>query len=261
MTPDQVRLVQESFRDVAPIREVAAATFYERLFAIDPTLRALFSSTNMAKQGVKLMVSLGFVVQGLYRAETILPNVRALARRHVSAVLAAAIAWDAWETIEPLQHQHWLGNLLVAALLRERGKVASHLFALNTGLRLSAREKRKSPVRSTRLLAFLDTMAEGASLGFKEIDRLAMAKGQMERRLRTKRKTSSLPALVELVLARPVVSAGLIAAELKVSQRAALDLIAELGIREITGRGATGRGDWCELVTGCGSGDCYNQNI
>jgi hemoglobin-like flavoprotein len=84
MTPDQVRLVQESFRDVAPIREVAAATFYERLFATDPTLRALFSSTNMAKQGAKLMVSLGLVVQGLDRADAILSDVRALARRHVA---------------------------------------------------------------------------------------------------------------------------------------------------------------------------------
>jgi hypothetical protein len=36
---------------------------------------------------------------------------------------------------------------------------------------------------------------------------------------------------------RPVVSAALIAAELKISQRAALDLVAELGIREMTGRG------------------------
>ncbi len=138
---------------------------------------------------------------------------------------------------EPLQHQHWLGNLLVAALLRERGKLGSHLFALNTGLRLSARDKRKSPMRTTRLLAFLDAIAEAAALGLKEIDRLTMAKGQMERRLRNRRKNSSLPALVELVLARPVVSAGLVAAELKISQRAALDLIAELGIREITGRG------------------------
>ena len=153
------------------------------------------------------------------------------------AVLAAAIAWEAWETKEPLQHQHWLGNLLVAALLRERGKLGSHLFAVNTGLRLSARDKRKSPVRTTRLLAFLDALAEAAALGLKEIDRLVMAKGQMERRLRNRRKNSSLPALVELVLARPVVSAGLVAAEMKISQRAALDLIAKLGIREVTGRG------------------------
>nr|WP_329609713.1 RHE_PE00001 family protein [Mesorhizobium muleiense] len=156
---------------------------------------------------------------------------------NMPAVLAAALAWEAWQDIEPLQHQHWLGPLLVAALLRERGKVDSHLFALNSGLRLIARERRKAPVRTTRLLAALDAFAESAAAGLKEHDRLVMGKGQMERRLRKRRKNSSLPALIELVLARPVVSAGLIAAELKISQRAALDLVAELGIREVTGRG------------------------
>lgn len=91
--------------------------------------------------------------------------------------------------------------------------------------------------RTTRLLAVLDSFAEAAAAGLKELDRLALGKGQMERRLRKRRKNSSLPALIELVLSRPVVSAGLIAAELKISQRAALDLVAELGIREVTGRG------------------------
>lgn len=153
------------------------------------------------------------------------------------AVLAAAVAWEAWQDIEPLQHQHWLGTLLVAALLRQSGKVGSHLFALNSGLRLIARERRKAPDRTTRLLAGLDAFAEAASAGLKELDRLTLAKGQMERRLRKRRKNSSLPRLIELVLARPVVSAGLVAAELKVTQRAALGLVAELGIREVTGRG------------------------
>ena len=83
----------------------------------------------------------------------------------------------------------------------------------------------------------LDAFAEAASAGLKELDRLALAKSQMERRLRHRRKSSSLPSLIDLVLARPLVSAGLIAAELKVSQRAALDLVMELGIREMTGRG------------------------
>lgn len=156
---------------------------------------------------------------------------------NIPAVLAAAIAWEAWQDIEPLQHQHWLGNLLVAALLRERGKVSSHLFALNSGLRLIARERRNAPVRTTRLLAVLDAFAEAAAAGLKELDRLVLVKGQMERRLRKRRKNSSLPGLIELVLARPVVSAALIAVELKISQRAALDLVIELGIREVTGRG------------------------
>jgi hypothetical protein len=151
--------------------------------------------------------------------------------------LQAAIAWDAWETVEPLQHQAWLGTPLVGALLRDRGKVASHLFALNTGLRLVARERRKSPIRTTRLLAVLDAFAEAATAGLKELDRLAMAKSQMERRLRNRRSSSSLPALIDLVVARPVVSAGLIARELKITPRAALDLVGELGVRERTGRG------------------------
>lgn len=153
------------------------------------------------------------------------------------AVLAAAIAWEAWQDIEPLQHQHWLGPLLVAALLRQHGKVVSHLFCLNAGLRIVPRERRRARDRTTRLLAVLEGFAEAATAGLKELDRLVMAKSQMERRLRNRRKSSSLPALIDLVLARPVVSGGLIAAELKISQRAALDLVAELGVREITGRG------------------------
>ncbi|WP_245436141.1 helix-turn-helix domain-containing protein [Mesorhizobium tamadayense] len=89
----------------------------------------------------------------------------------------------------------------------------------------------KAAVRTTPLQAALDAFAEAAAAGLKELDRLALARAQMERRLRNRRKNSSLPALIELVLARPVVSAGLIGGELKVSQRAALGLVAELGVR------------------------------
>ena len=84
MTPDQIRLVKDSFRDVMPIRTAAAAMFYERLFAIDASLRSLFPTTDMSKQGAKLMTSLAFVVHGLDRADTILPTVRELAKRHVT---------------------------------------------------------------------------------------------------------------------------------------------------------------------------------
>ncbi|RTM05985.1 MAG: hemin receptor [Hyphomicrobiales bacterium] len=83
MTPDQIRLVQESFRQVVPIKDAAAALFYEKLFAIDGSLRALFRETEMKKQGAKLMAALGFVVHGLSRAETMLSAVQDLARRHV----------------------------------------------------------------------------------------------------------------------------------------------------------------------------------
>jgi nitric oxide dioxygenase len=83
MTPEQIKLVQDSFREVVPIKTAAAALFYENLFAIDGSLKALFHRTDMSKQGAKLMAALGFVVHGLTRAETILPAVQDLARRHV----------------------------------------------------------------------------------------------------------------------------------------------------------------------------------
>lgn len=83
MTPQQISLVEESFRAVFPIREAAAAIFYRRLFALDPDLRRLFAQTDMNDQGRKLMASLAFVVGGLKNVETIVPAVEALARRHV----------------------------------------------------------------------------------------------------------------------------------------------------------------------------------
>ena len=46
-----------------------------------------------------------------------------------------------------------------------------------------------------------------------------------------------LPALLDYVLTRPVVSAGMIAEELMVTPRAAQNMVAALGLREATGRG------------------------
>jgi len=41
-----------------------------------------------------------------------------------------------------------------------------------------------------------------------------------------------LPALLDYVLTRPIVSAGMIAIELRITPRAAQDMVAELGLRE-----------------------------
>ncbi|MBW9051493.1 RHE_PE00001 family protein [Rhizobium mesosinicum] len=151
--------------------------------------------------------------------------------------LATAILFDAWERIEPLRRQHWLGGLLIASSLRARGKVASHLFSFHTGLKQIRHERRRARNRVTRLQAFLDAMRESAVVGLKEIDRLSLARTQMELRFRGRRSNSSLPQLADFILSRPMVSAAMVARELGVTQRGALNLINEIGIREITGRG------------------------
>ncbi len=151
--------------------------------------------------------------------------------------LAAALLFDAWEALEPLQNQHALGGQLVAGYLRFRGKVASHLPTFSVGLKAIARERRRSRDRTTRLLAYLDALTSAAEGGLKEIVRLVQARDQMERRLRGRRASSSLPAVIQLVLQRPVVSAEMVAQAAKVTPRGALNLIADLGVREVTGRG------------------------
>jgi hemoglobin-like flavoprotein len=82
VTNDQVLLVQQTFKKVMPISEVAADLFYNRLFELDPSLRALFKG-DMKEQGRKLMQMLGVAVVGLSNPDSIVVAVQDLGRRHV----------------------------------------------------------------------------------------------------------------------------------------------------------------------------------
>jgi len=110
MTPQDVKLVQDSFAKVAPISDRAAELFYGRLFEIAPQVRAMFPD-DMTEQRKKLMATLAIVVNGLANLEAILPAASALAKRHVDygaqaahyPVVGEALLWtlekglgDAW---------------------------------------------------------------------------------------------------------------------------------------------------------------------
>jgi hemoglobin-like flavoprotein len=81
MTGDQVKAVQESWRKVLPISATAAELFYSRLFALDPSLQALFKG-DMKAQGRKLMAMIGAAVAGLNDLPKLVPAVQDLGRRH-----------------------------------------------------------------------------------------------------------------------------------------------------------------------------------
>lgn len=81
MTEEQILLVQQSFKKVLPISDIAAELFYRRLFEVDPTLQLLFRG-DMKEQGKKLMNMLTIVVKGLGNIETLLPAVKHLGRSH-----------------------------------------------------------------------------------------------------------------------------------------------------------------------------------
>ncbi|WFU46147.1 RHE_PE00001 family protein (plasmid) [Bradyrhizobium sp. CB82] len=151
--------------------------------------------------------------------------------------LAAALAAEAWVTIEPLQHTLWLGRLLAAGLLRARGKTRWHLPCLHEGLKAIPRERRRPRDAAARLAVQLEAMTAAAEAGCKDHDRWLMTRNLLARKLAGRRATSKLPALLDYVLARPIVSAGMIAEELGITPRAAQNLVTELGLREATGRG------------------------
>jgi len=69
----------------------------------------------------------------------------------------------------PLQHAPWLGRLLVAALLRQSGTTTAHLAALYLGARVIGRERRQSRDRTTRMIAFLDGVHQGAVAGTRDM--------------------------------------------------------------------------------------------
>jgi hemoglobin-like flavoprotein len=117
MTSDQVQLVQQSFAKVAPISEQAALLFYDRLFEVAPSVRAMFPD-DMTEQRKKLMATLAVVVNGLTNLEAVLPSARALAKRHVSygakpehyPVVGGALLW----TLEKGLGDDWTPELAAA---------------------------------------------------------------------------------------------------------------------------------------------------
>jgi hypothetical protein len=154
------------------------------------------------------------------------------------AVLRAIVALDAWNELAVLQHAPWLGRLLVASIPRQAGVTTqSHLAAINLGLKTIPVDRRRHRDRETRLLAIAHGLMAAAEIGLKEHDRLALARTLMERKLEGRRTSSKLPQLIELVLSRPLISAGMVAKTLEVTPQAARRMVLELGLREMTGRG------------------------
>ena len=131
MTPDQVKLVQQSFATVAPISETAAVLFYDRLFEIAPTVRAMFPA-DMTEQRKKLMATLAAVVNGLANLDSILPAASALAKRHVAygaraehyPVVGSALLW----TLEKGLGEGWTPEL-ADAWKSAYGTLSGHMIS------------------------------------------------------------------------------------------------------------------------------------
>ena len=83
MTPEQIALVRATFVPVARQAARAGAFFYDRLFALDPSLRPLFPD-DLQHQGEKFVETLGVMIRALEREQTgdVSTDFQELGRRH-----------------------------------------------------------------------------------------------------------------------------------------------------------------------------------
>jgi len=82
MSPETTQILKTTWAKVAPISDVAANLFYERLFTLDPSLRPLFANADMPEQRRKLMQALAAVINGVDHLDTLVPALENLGRGH-----------------------------------------------------------------------------------------------------------------------------------------------------------------------------------
>jgi hemoglobin-like flavoprotein len=83
MTREEIALVKESFDGLRPIPRGLGRAFYEKLFALDPSLRSLFKG-DLDAQGAMFVSALGLAVAGLDDATSGERPLRDLSHRHAS---------------------------------------------------------------------------------------------------------------------------------------------------------------------------------
>jgi hypothetical protein len=155
------------------------------------------------------------------------------------AVLATAIALDAWLMLEPAERGGEVGFALAATILRQREVAAHHLPALGLGYRKGRFRWSPHQAQGVRLAGLIDAMQGSAQLANSDLKRLTLAREVMGRRCEGRRGNSKLPQLVDLFMASPLVTVQMATEKLKVTQQAVEVMLKELGPslpRELTGR-------------------------
>lgn len=100
MSPQQVELVQKTWRQVQLVGDTAAELFYGKLFSLEPAVRPLFKN-DLKDQGRNLTAMISVAVHWLARPEKIIVALQQLGRRHAAygvqprhyEIVAAALLW------------------------------------------------------------------------------------------------------------------------------------------------------------------------
>jgi len=127
-----IALVRKTFDLVVPISGIAADLFYERLFYLAPSLRAMFPA-DMRDQKRKLMVMLAAAVNGLENLDALAPVLMQLGARHAGygvkdghyKVVGEALIWTLErglaDAFTPQVERAWVRVYLLVAATMQAG--------------------------------------------------------------------------------------------------------------------------------------------
>jgi len=107
MTPTQIKIVQDSFKRIAPQALQASSIFYDELFRLSSELRQLFPD-DMAQHKLKFMQMLSIIIRALDKVDAVSQEVVELGRRHMS-----------YDVVD--EHYDAVGEALLAMLSRLLG--------------------------------------------------------------------------------------------------------------------------------------------
>ncbi len=153
-------------------------------------------------------------------------------------LLASFLVWDAWLELQPDQRGAWRASLIAALCLRDRQKTLQFLLPLDLGARHARYRRFDRQTVGQRLVGYLEWVSTTVDRSNRELDRLGVVADGLALKLKGKRKNSHLPALITLLLSKPVISVPTTAKVLGVSNQAVDVMLKQLGSypRELTGR-------------------------
>ncbi len=108
MTPERVAQVRASWARLEPQRSDLSRQFYQRLFELDPGLRALFRAVDLEAQVAVFATKVTGLLATLDATEQLVADAAALGRRHVGYGVTD-------------RHYDLLGEALLAALRSGHG--------------------------------------------------------------------------------------------------------------------------------------------
>lgn len=151
-------------------------------------------------------------------------------------VVAAAVLWDAWIVLEPVEFMGWRAGLIASALLRNRGVARHHLPLINSGAADASFRRDEFSQWHERVMGLMEWIEAGANRGYAECDNLSLAAERYALIAKGVRTSSKLPLVIDTLLSHPIVTVPMVMKKQKISQPTAQKLIDQLSPRELTGR-------------------------